>query len=150
MTTLSATIRPSLPHRAVIVGALAGTAWNLYGVVQFVQALRSTPESLQRMGMTAEQATVYSSYPAWMTVAFGVGVSAGLLGSVLLLIRRTTAVRVFAVSLVGYLVLYAGDITEGVFAALGAPQVAILSTVVVIAAALLAWSVVLSRRGILR
>lgn len=140
------------PHRSVWfrIGALAGVAWNLYGVVQFLQTLRSTPEHLREMGMTAEQAAVYSSYPMWMTLAFAVGIGGGLAGSVLLLAGRARAVTVFTASLLGYLVLYVGDITEGVFAALGAPQVAILTTVVAVAAALLAWSRSLARRGLLR
>jgi hypothetical protein len=41
---------------------------------------------------------------------------------------------------VAYVVLYIGDYTEGVFAALGPPQVIILTFVVVIAGALLALS----------
>ena len=36
-----------------------GLVWNVYGVYQFTGTLRSTPESLQAMGMTAEQAQVY-------------------------------------------------------------------------------------------
>lgn len=47
------------------------------------------------------------------------------------------AVPVLAVSLLGHIALYFGDIVHGVFAALGTPQVVILTTVVVIAAALL-------------
>ena len=41
---------------AQTVGALAGLAWNLYGVIQFIQTSRSTPKSLMEMGMTPEQA----------------------------------------------------------------------------------------------
>ncbi|MFN7496667.1 MAG: hypothetical protein ACK5XZ_12185 [Hyphomonadaceae bacterium] len=40
-------------------------------------------------------------------------------------------------SLVAYVVLYIGDIVHGVFAALGPPQVIVLTVVVAIAAALL-------------
>jgi hypothetical protein len=69
-------------------------------------------------------------------VAFAVGAFGGLLGCVLLLLRRKLAVPVFALSLAGYIALFIGDITEGVFAAMGTPQVVVLSVVVVIAAAL--------------
>ncbi len=148
-TTTSATSAPSA-GRGLLLGSVAGVAWNLYGVVQFLQTLQSTPESLRRMGMTAAQAAVYTSYPAWMTGAFAVGVWGGLAGSALLLARRAWAVPVLALSLLGYLALYVGDITEGVFAALGAPQVAILTTVVAVATALLVWSRRLARRGALR
>lgn len=123
--------------------ASLGLIWNAYGVAQFLAALRATPESLMAGGLTPEQAQVMTSYPGWMTAAFALGTLAGLAGCVLLLIGRAAALPVFAASLAGYLVLYVGDITEGVFAAMGAPQVVILSVVVAIAAGLF-W---LARRG---
>ncbi|MFN5998165.1 MAG: hypothetical protein ACK47C_03330 [Paracoccaceae bacterium] len=131
--------RPALWYWAA---AGLGLAWNIFGAVQFVGSLSATPESLQAQGMTADQAAVMLGYPVWMTVVFAIGVFGGVLGCGLLLMRRSVAVPVFAVSLAGYIALYIGDIVHGVFAALGAPQVAVLSAVVLIAAALL-W---LSRR----
>lgn len=117
-----------------------GLIWNVYGVYQFLGTLRSTPESLQAMGMTAEQAQIYSSYPIWMTLAFAIGVFGGVAGCVALLLRHRIATTIFAVSLAGYIVLYIGDITEGVFAALGMSQVIVLTVVVAIAAGLLWFS----------
>lgn len=114
-----------------------GLIWNAYGVVQYLGSVRATPESLIAGGLTAEQAAVMTGYPLWMTAAFGIGVFAGLAGCVLLLMRLQAALPVFAVSLAGYAALYIGDITQGVFAAMGAPQVIILSLVVAIAALLL-------------
>lgn len=139
------TALPSL--QGLVFGALLGVAWNLFGTIQFVKTLQSTPESLVQMGMTAQQAAVYSAYPVWMNLAFAVGVFGGLGGSLLLLARKRLAQHVFAASLVGYVVLFVGDITEGVFAALGASQVVVLSFVVLIAAALFVWSRSLNRRG---
>ena len=117
-----------------------GLIWNVYGVYQFAGTLRSTPESLQAMGMTAAQAQVYSSYPWWMTVAFAIGVLGGTAGCVALLMKNRTATPIFVASLAGYIVLYIGDVTEGVFAALGSSQVIVLSIVVAIAAGLLWFS----------
>lgn len=114
-----------------------GLAWNAFGVVQFAQAVASTRESLVAMGMSEVQAEAMSSYPLWMTAAFAIGTLGGLIGSVLLLGRRRIALPAFMASLAGYVVLYIGDITEGIFAALGASQVIILSVVVAIAAGLL-------------
>lgn len=130
--------------------AWSGIGWNLFGVVQFARSLTQTREDLLAMGVTLEQAIVATSVPAWMNLAFAIGVSGGLLGSVLLLAQRRRAVPIFAASLVGYLVLFVGDVTEGVFAAFGPPQVAILTTVVAIAVGLLAWSYRLRERGALR
>jgi len=125
------------------VSAGLGTAWNAYGVSQFSQAVSATRESLIATGMTEAQADAMSSYPAWMTAAFAIGTIGGLIGSILLLARKRQATAVFVASLAAYVVLYIGDITQGVFAAIGASQMMILSVVVVIAAALL-W---LSRRS---
>jgi hypothetical protein len=125
------------------VAAGLGLAWNAYGVLQYLGSERATPASLITAGMTAQQAAVMTGYPTWMTAAFAIGVFAGLAGCGLLLMRRKAALPVFAVSLAGYVALYIGDATQGVFAAMGAPQVIILSLVVAIAAALL-W---LSRHG---
>jgi hypothetical protein len=119
-----------------IVAAL-GLAWNLFGAVQFVASLSATSESLQAQGMTPDQAAVMLGYPVWMTVAFAVGVFGGVIGCTLLLLRKAAAVPVFVVSLAAYVALYIGDILHGVFAALGTPQVMILSTVVAIAVLLL-------------
>jgi len=141
---------PLLARPAFVLSlALVGLAWNGYGVVQFVHSLTDSVESLTQMGMTAEQAATYAHPPAWMSAGFGLGAFGGLLGCALVLARRAAAVPVFAASLVGYVVLYIGDITEGIFAALGAPQVAVLSTVVAIAAALWGWSRSLVAHGVL-
>lgn len=126
-----------------------GVLWNAFGTVQFVDAVTATETSLIAMGMTSAQAAAMSSYPLWMTFGFAVGTLGGLAGSLLLLARRRLAVPVFAASFAGYVVLYIGDITEGVFAALGAGQVAILSSVVLIAAALLWLARHATRRGII-
>jgi hypothetical protein len=141
MNTIVSSKSPGIPRAKTPswfwAAAVAGLAWNAYGAQQFFGSLLATPESMMAMGMTIEQASLYSSLPVWMTAAFATGVFGGLAGCTLLLLRKRLATPVFLISLLGYLVLYAGDITEGVFAALGAAQVAILTTVVLIAAGLL-------------
>ena len=116
----------------------AGLVWNAYGLWQFAGTLRATEQSLVAAGLTAEQASVMTGYPVWMTLAFALGVLGGLVGSALLLARRKAAYTVLAGSLLGYILLYIGDATQGVFAVMGAPQVIVLSVVVAIAAGLVA------------
>ncbi len=115
----------------------AGLLWNVYGLWQFAKSLTATPESLLASGMTAEQAAIMTSYPTWMTFAFAMGVMGGFVGSVLLLLRRGRALPVLTVSLAGYVVLYLGDVTQGVFVVMGTPQVIVLTVVVAIAVGLL-------------
>ena len=114
-----------------------GLTWNLFGVAQFLGTALATQEGLMMGGMTEAQAELYFGLPVWMNAAFAIGVFGGLLGSALLLLRRKQAVPVLAVSLAAYIVLYIGDITEGVFAIMGSEQVIILTSVVLIAAGLL-------------
>ncbi len=116
--------------------ALAGIAWNAFGAVQFIGSLTATTDSLLASGLSQEQAAIMLEYPLWMTIAFGIGVAGGLVGSVLLLWRHPLARPAFGVSLVAYAALWLGDAAYGVFAALGAGQVIILTIVVAIAAAL--------------
>jgi hypothetical protein len=116
--------------------ALGGIAWNAFGAVQFAGSVAATTESLLASGLTDEQAAIMVAYPVWMTVAFGIGVAGGLVGSVLLLWRHRLSRPVFGVSMAAYAALWLGDAAYGVFAALGMAQMVILTAVVAIAAAL--------------
>jgi hypothetical protein len=126
----------SKPPLWYFVAAGLGLAWSLFGVMQYLASVRATVESLQAQGLSAEQSLVMTSYPAWMTAAFAIGVFGGTIGCILLLLRQKLAGPTLILSLVAYVVLFVGDVTEGVFAAMGMPQVLVLSSVVIIAAAL--------------
>ena len=140
MTTHSKTLAPVWAPLWMTAAAIGGIAWNIFGLVQLAGSVAATEASLIASGMTPEQAAVMTGYPAWMTVAFAAGVLGGLMGSVLVLLRRPAAGPVLLGSLLAYVALWIGDAVHGVFAALGAPQVIILSVVVAIAAALYALS----------
>ena len=71
------------------------------------------------------------------------------IGCLLMLARSAVAVPVFALSLFGYIALYIGDIIHGVFAAMGTPQVVVLTVVVAIAAGLWAVARLFRTRGVL-
>jgi hypothetical protein len=117
--------------------AILGLAWNIFGVVQFWSTTNGTVGSLMSNGLTAEQAQLYLSLPGWMTASFAIGVFGGVIGSLMLLFKKKLSVSVFLISLIAYIVLYIGDITQGVFKLFGTPQVIILTSVVLIAAGLL-------------
>ena len=142
MTIVSETVPATRPRgpRWLIATALGGIAWNLFGAVQFAGALNATEASMIAAGMTPEKATVMAGLPGWMTLAFGLGVGGGLVGSALLLARHRLAGPVLAMSLVAYVALWIGDALHGVFTVMGAPQIAILTLVVAIAAVLFAAS----------
>jgi len=144
---LAAQPLPAQPPLWFWLASGLGLAWNAYGLKQFVSSVTATRDRLVAEGMTGPQADLYASLPLWMNVAFAVGVIGGLVGCVLLLLRSRWALPVFGASLVGYVVLYIGDITQGVFALFGMQQVVILSVVVLIAALLLWLARHFQRRG---
>lgn len=139
----------SMPTLIRAVTAL-GAAWNVFGVIQFWGQVSATPAVLMAKGMTATQANLYVSLPGWMTIVFAIGVFGGLAGAVLLLIGQRAATMLLGMSLIGYIALYVGDITQGVFAAFGTGQIVVLTIVVTIATALLALSLHADRREWLR
>lgn len=132
----SENLRPALPKWFWPVAVL-GLAWNVFGAAQFLSKVRGTVDSLMGSGMTKEQAELYANLPLWMDASFAIGVFGGTIGCILLMLRMPLAKAVFALSLATYIVLYIGDISLGVFAAFGAPQVVVLTLVVAIAAGLL-------------
>lgn len=117
--------------------SILALAWNLFGLSQFTTTTFASRDGLLAAGLTAAQADLYLALPFWMTAAFAVGVGGGLLGSLALLMKRRSARTIFAGSAAGYVALFVGDLVEGVFAAFGPPQVAILTVVVAIAGGLL-------------
>jgi hypothetical protein len=129
--------------------AALGIMWNVYGLYQFAGSLTPSGQAAMTAGMTPSQASLYLSLPAWIGVVFGIGVSGGLVGSILLFMRRRASRPIFFASFIGYASLFAGDTYYGVFAAIPA-QLAILAVVVLIAAALLWASWLAGKRGLLR
>lgn len=84
-----------------IIGAVA-LVWNLVGLMFYYLEVTATPESLA--SLTEAQQAFLSGKPAWATSAFAIGVTTGVLASLLLLLRKGLAVALFAVSLLAILV----------------------------------------------
>ena len=125
-----------------------GVLWNVYGVYQYAGTFTPAGQAAMTAGMTASQAALYLSLPGWISVVFAVGVFGGLVGSILLALRRRVARPVFAASFVGYGLLFAGDAGYGVFAAIPS-QLGILAIVGLIAAALSWASQLAGKRSLL-
>ncbi len=91
------------PIHLWIVG-IAATAWNLIGPTDYLMT-RLRQDSWIEMGMPGVDPQIVYRYidsmPIWSHIGWGLGVWAGLIGSLLLLARNRYAVHVFAWSLVG-------------------------------------------------
>ena len=84
-------------HWSFWVIAVVALIWNLLGVMNFVGQLDA--ETVASMPQSHQALIV--DRPAWATAAFGVAVFAGVVGCILLLMKKSIAYRVFIVSLIG-------------------------------------------------
>ena len=81
------------------IGA-AGLIFNFLGCMNFVSQMNAEMAA----SMPDVYRTIIDSRPAWGTAAFAVAVFGGALGCLLLLLRKSVAVHVFVVSLIGAVV----------------------------------------------
>lgn len=141
---------PQTP-RAPLLWPIAGLGllWNLFGIFRFATTEFADKAQHVAAGMTPSQAAMYVDLPVWMTLAFAVGVFGGAIGCGLLLMKRRQALPAFWASLIGYVILFLGDIALGVFAAFGTQQVVVITLVLLIAVALLVYARKLSGQGAL-
>ena len=92
------------PGAAFWIIAIAFALWNLVGLMFYVQQSTLTPDKMQDLGLTAQQIAHITNTPAWGHSGYAIAVNAGLLGAILLLLRKAWAVPLFVLSLVGALV----------------------------------------------
>jgi hypothetical protein len=93
------TIKPSSTFWKV---AIIAFIWNLLGVLYFLGQTIMPNEIIAVL--PKEQSTLFHNAPAWVTVAFAIAVWGGLLGCILLLLRKYSAKRVFVISFLGIIV----------------------------------------------
>ena len=82
-----------------VVGGL-GLLWNLMGSINFMMQIQTN----ELATMPEPFHTIVANRPTWATVAFALGVFAGTLGCVLLLLKRQEAFYVLLASLAGIVV----------------------------------------------
>ena len=73
--------------------------WNLMGLMAYLMQVTMSDEALA--ALPEAQRDLYLNTPAWATGAFAVAVFGGTLGCVFLLIRKSWAIPVFILSLLG-------------------------------------------------
>lgn len=97
------TARAVTPLHLWIVGGLA-TLWNAFGCYDYFMTRTRGADYIEGMMHTADGEAIMAyidSFPIWASAGWGLGVWAGLAGSILLLMRHRLAVPVLAASLVG-------------------------------------------------
>lgn len=85
------------PHFSFWVVAGLGLIWNLMGCFNFI--VQTNPETVAQMPELYQ--LIINTRPAWATGAFAIAVFGGAVGCILLLLRRSVAVPVLVLSLMG-------------------------------------------------
>jgi hypothetical protein len=121
-----------------IIGG-AALLWNLIGLMFYYKQVTMTPNDLAVF--TENQQAFLLNAPIWATSAHAIAVNAGILGSLLLLLRRAWAVPLFVLSLAGIVVqdLHAFVLSDGLDV-WGSDAIFLPAIVAVIAVALVYYS----------
>lgn len=140
--------RPATPWHLWAIGA-ASVLWNGVGVWQWYQKV--TGAQAYWSALTMEQVFYLRSAPLWTDVAYGVAVWCGLLGALMLLLRRKLAFNAFVAGLIAMLAhaAYVLALSNG-REVIGAGGTAFTLVVALIFAVQIAYSHWARRRGLIR
>ncbi len=112
--------------------------WNAMGAYVYIGQVMMTPETLSQMS-EARQA-LFNATPSWVTGAFAIAVWAGVLGCILLLLRKKLAIPVLIASLVGSLAQNAFFLTQsGIISEFGVMEGVLAPLLVLIVGIFLIW-----------
>ena len=141
------------PWQLWVVGAVS-LVWNSFGALDYTMSQLRQPAYLKAvtkgMGVSPEQMSAFiDSFPLWIHAFWALGVWGALVGSILLLSRSRFAAWSFGLSLVGLAVtqLYQAMAPRPEWAG---QSVGMTLAIWAVAIGLMAYSVTMRRRGVLR
>ena len=76
--------------------------WNLLGVMAFVMQMLITPEQIA--ALPEKEQVLYQGIPMWVNIAFGCAVFGGTLGCIAMLLKKSIALPILIISLLGVVV----------------------------------------------
>lgn len=103
---MSEVIQAKTPAHLWVVGGLA-TLWNAFGCYDYFMTQTQGAAYIKSMMPTVDTAAMMQyldSFPVWAEGAWALGVWGGLAGSLLLLLRKSSAVWALGASLIGAIV----------------------------------------------
>ncbi len=100
------------PRHLWLVGVIT-LLWNMMGAYDYLMTQTKNASYMARFDQA--QLDYYYSYPAWFEAFWALAVWGGLLGCILLLLRKRQAVPVFLVSLVAMVItaIYSFGLSDG-------------------------------------
>jgi len=84
----------------IIAGAFL--VWNIIGLLFYYQQMTLTPEMIESMDPGV--AAFMEATPVWANAGYAIAVNAGVVGSILLLLRKSWAFHLYVFSFLGVLV----------------------------------------------
>lgn len=141
--------KSNAPWHLWLCGVLA-LMWNGVGAFDYVM---TEARNASYMGsFTPEQRAYFYGFPIWVVAAWALSVWGGVLGSILLLLRRRLAVPILGVSLATFLITtYHNFVLTNGFEVMGGVGSLIFSAVIfVITVALFLYARLLARIGVIR
>jgi hypothetical protein len=137
-----------VPLHVWIVGFL-GLIWNAIGAFDYV--MTETHNAAYLAGLSPEMLEYIENFPAWAVAVWALAVWGGVVGSILLLLRKRAAVWVFGVSLVAMVLttVYQYGLSKGLELMPGAGPKVFTAVIFVIALGLFLYTRALARKRIL-
>jgi hypothetical protein len=123
--------------------------WNLGGATDFV--MTQARSKAYTAAFTPEQLHYYYGFPGWVVATWGIAVWGGVLGSLLLLLRKRQAAFLFLASAICMVLtdLYSFVLSDGLKVMGGAAALAFSAVIFVIGVLLLVYARSMRKRGVL-
>ena len=139
--------RPTITYWIISGAALI---WNLLGLFMYVSTRTATPETYAAQGYTPEQIAFINATPEWALSAFAISVTAGVLASLFLLLRKAWALPTFILSFVAVVAVNINNfVLMNTVEVLGMVPVYIQTLVVVVGILLILYSRSAKAKGLL-
>lgn len=125
-----------LPRNFKIISIVA-IVWNVLGVLSYFFHVYMSEEAIAKLP-EAEQ-ILYQNIPTWKTIAFFIATVGGLLGSILLFLKKKMAFPILVLSLIGILISFYYDFLKTKLIDIYGNSSVILPLIVVLIGVFLVW-----------
>ena len=138
----------STPRHLWVVGIIA-LLWNAIGVYDYLMTETKNESYISQF--TPEQLEFFSGFPTWLVAAWAIAVWGGLLGAVMLLLRKRCAAQIFLVALIAMVVVTIQNyiISNGLEVMGGVGPVVFTGLIFVISVFLFLYARAMGQRGVL-
>ncbi|HYD38834.1 MAG TPA: hypothetical protein VEA60_14540 [Allosphingosinicella sp.] len=125
--------------------AVLGLLWELFGVAMYLMHVGVIPNAQE---MSEAERSLMESSPMWVTGLFAIGVFAGALGALGLVLRKRWARPLLLLSLVAVILQFGGWLLATDAVAVIGSSVFVMPAIIVLVAVLLVWvATTAARRG---